>query len=72
MIEEQSKSLVVVDVDHHHVHEGKSFCAHVIDSDMDKSDEINICFITPDTTKYLHTVLLPISSIKYLPVLNPD
>ncbi len=63
MIEEKTHALVFLNHGHHEVHEGVAFCTHVIDSDMDKSDEINICFITPNTTKYLHALFLPVSSI---------
>ncbi len=63
MIEEKTYSLITIDHAHHEIHEGDAFCAHVSETDMDKSNEINICFTAPDTTRYLHTLLLPVSSI---------
>ncbi|KKM88782.1 hypothetical protein LCGC14_1255290 [marine sediment metagenome] len=63
MIEEKTHALVFLDWAHHVIHEGNAYCAHVSNPDMDKSEEINICFTTPDNTTYLHALVLPVSSI---------
>ena len=52
-----------IDYAHHEIHEGDSFSAHISNSDMDKSEEINICFTTPNSTTYLHALFFPNSSI---------
>ena len=43
-----------IDHGHHEVHAGDAYEVDVIDMDFDKADEINICFRTPDTAKWLH------------------
>ena len=53
MVDEKTGAQGIVDYAHHEIHSGSAYCAHVIASDMDKSDEINICFTTPNSLKYL-------------------
>ncbi len=58
MIDEKTGADTQVSYAHHLIHEGNSYAAHAIASDFDKADELNICFTTPNTTKYLHCIPL--------------
>lgn len=62
-IDESTYAKNVITYPHHELHSGSAYAAHVIDSDMDKSNEINICFTTPNTKKYLHVMAFPVSSV---------
>lgn len=51
-------ALATVTHGHHEIHEGRAFAVSVIDIVFNKSDEINVCFTTPDTTRWKHAVAL--------------
>ncbi len=51
-------SLQIVSYGHHEIHSGSAFCAHLASADFDKNDEMNICFTTPNTDKWLHMIAL--------------
>ncbi len=41
---------------HSHIHDGEAYSAHSVESDFDKSQEINVCFTTPNSAVYLHCI----------------
>ena len=53
----------VISYGHHEIHGGSAYAVHVADSDFDKSDEINVCFKTPDTTKWIHMFIMVACSV---------
>ena len=57
-IDAATRALETIDYAHHEIHSGSSFSVHNYDVDFDKSDELNVCFTTPNTTKWCHVVPL--------------
>ena len=55
-------ALAIVDYPHHEVHEGEAYELSAIDVDLDTADKLTIAFKTPDTTKWLHCVVLASNS----------
>lgn len=61
-IDGSTHSIQTIDYGHHEIHAGSAYSAFEVDSDFDASDEINICFVTPNTTKYLHMLVSAVCS----------
>ena len=56
-IDASTEALETIEYEHHEIHAGSTFQASISSADLDTEAEINICFTTPDTTKWGHCTL---------------
>jgi len=52
--DEATGALISISPSGNAIHEGKAFCAHHSDVDLDNTDTLVIAFTTPDTATWLH------------------
>jgi hypothetical protein len=61
-----SQQQVMIDSDHHELHNGRSYTAYVYDTDLDNAETLNICFKTPDTSSYVHVTKAVYNTVRSL------
>lgn len=57
-IDPSTLALESINIAHHKIHYGDSYCCHHYEEDFDKASEIGILFTTPNTTKFIHAIAL--------------
>lgn len=57
MIDEYTRTLVQLDFSHHEIHDGDMFYAECVNALMEENDKIELIFVTPNTTKWMHAFI---------------